>query len=138
MVSHITVAQQTNVPVKDVHEKAIALNQTYFLNVFKSAEDGLWHGGVWKKENCGQCRKDECKGCVECILVLQEGFSKPQYAACNLNQVMDSTKLSPETEKKIGLTNSDLALLKKLEVRSTQREIAKAFQMKKAFERTLY
>ena len=58
-------------------------------DVFKSAEDGLWRGGVWKKENCGACQKDECKGCVECVLVLPEGFNKPQYAACNLNQIME-------------------------------------------------
>lgn len=137
MVSHIDAAKEQNLSVKEIHEKAIALNQIYFLDVFKSAQDGLWHGGVWKKENCTCCRKDECKECVQCILVLQKGFSTPQYAACNLNQIMDSTKLSPETEKKIGITNSDLALLKKLEVRSTHRENAPAFQMSQR-GRTLY
>lgn len=138
MVSHIQLAQQQNQSVKNIHERAIALNKVYFLDVFKSAQDGLWHGAVWKKENCASCRKDECQGCVECIVVLSEGFTKPQYAACNLNQIMDGMKLSEATEKKIGLKNADFALLKKLEVRPTHRENAVAFQMKKAFDRSLY
>ncbi len=138
MVSHIAMAQEKNVSVQKIHERAIALNKIYFLDVFKSAQDGLWHGAVWKKENCSACRKDACQGCVECVVVLSEGFTKPQYAACNLNQIMDGMKLSEATEKKIGLKNSDFALLKKLEVRPTQRETVRAFQMKKSFERTLY